>query len=391
MNTSTLALVQIENSDEVFTALGQASLEIFLDEFADRVQQFSRTRDEVVNVAPNKVCILLHGVYEQIQIDLAGAKLARLFEAPIQILNEEFRANVHTAFVLPGDEVLDTRSRLRIAEMGLSEARAQNQPYVVKTAAIERTTVGVKRVREIEVAFERGEFVMYFQPKVHAAYRTFVGAEALMRWHDPSQGVRSPADFIPYVEHSQVMRTMTWFAIKSSVAQAAEWADDLCVAVNVTPGLLLESALVDNVRDTLSIFDFDASRLTIEITEDAMVQDFAKTLDMLMQLRELGVKISIDDFGAGYSSIGYFRDLPIDELKIDRSFVANMLQRSRDFDLVKAITDLAHTLAMKVVAEGVEDEATADALQTLGVDVLQGYWFGKPMQGDDFVAAIKKP
>ena len=128
----------------------------------------------------------------------------------------------------------------------------------------------------------------------------------------------------------------------------------------------------------------DPGRLTLEITEDAMVEDPAGTRTVLNQLREMNVRIAIDDFGTGYSSLAAFRDLPVDILKIDRSFVASMLEHPRDHDIVRAIIDLAHTFKMKVVAEGVEDEETASALQQLGADTLQGYWFGRPMPAAEF-------
>ena len=384
MNTSTLALIQIENTDEVFTALGQASLEVFLEEFEDRVQEFARSKDEVFKVQNNKLCILLNEVRDPLQIELAGAKLTRSFEAPIQILDEEFKATVHAAFVPPDDNHADTKSRLRIAEYALTEARNSNQPFIVRDSIVKSKTVEAKRLREIELAFERGEFVMYFQPQVHSGFRNIVGAEGLMRWHHPQKGVRPPGDFIPYASRSALMRSLTWFAIKSCVAHAAEWPAETTVAVNVSPLLLHDEHLIPNVEDALTIFDLPAERLTLEITEDAMVEKPDETLAVLTQLHELGVRISIDDFGTGYSSLAYFRELPIDELKIDRSFVTNMLERPKDHDLVKGIIDLAHNLKMKVVAEGVEDDATADTLQQLGADQLQGYWFSKPIQSDEF-------
>lgn len=384
MNTPTLALVQIENTDEVFTTLGEASLEIFLGEFEDRVREFARSKDEIIKIQPNKLCVLLNEVSDPLQIELAGAKLARFFEAPIQILDDEFKATVHAGFVPPDDKELDIKSRLRIAESALADARKSNQLFIVRSTVIKSKTVEAKRTREIELAFERGEFVMYFQPQIHSGFRNIIGAEGLMRWHHPQKGVRPPADFIPYADRSAVMRSLTWFAIKSSVAQAAEWPAETSVAVNVSPLLLHDRDLIPNVQDALAIFGLSANRLILEITEDAMLEKPDRTLSVLSQLSDLGVKISIDDFGTGYSSLAYFRDLPIDELKIDRSFVTDMLRRPKDQGLVKGIIDLAHNLGMKVVAEGVEDNATADALQQLGADQLQGYWFSKPIQSDAF-------
>ena len=388
MHASTLALVQIENADEIFTSLGEASLELFLNEFEERVQNFTRQNDEVLKIQPYKYCVLLQGVTDPLQIELAGAKLARLFEPPIRVLNEEFRALVHTAFVPPAANKVDTKTRLRIAEAGLGEARRTNRSFVIRETVEDDKTIAVKRARQIELAFERGEFVMFYQPQVHAGYRNIIGAESLMRWLHPKHGVRPPSEFIPFVDQSAIMRSLTWFAIKSSVAQASTWPASLTVSVNISPLLLHDPDLIPTVEDTLSIFDLPGSRLTLEITEDAMLEDPKKAIDVLCNLQSLGVKIAIDDFGTGYSSLANFREMPADELKIDRSFVTNMLERQRDHDIVKAIIDLGHTLAMKVVAEGIEDNETADELQKMGVDVLQGYWFSKPVPSDDLTKLL---
>lgn len=385
MNQETLALVEIDNAGDVSAELGEVCLKLFLEEFELRVGRLLRAHDEIIKVQPHKLCVLLRGVSDPQQIELAGAKLTRLFALPINLLNEEISPVVYAAFVPPGDEPVDTKTKLRIAEAGLKEARKSNIPFVVRDAVDDsNATVGLKRAREIEMAFERGEFVMYFQPKMHAGFRHVTGAEALMRWHDPNHGVRLPAEFLPYAESPAITRSLTWFAIKSALAQCASWPDGLSVAVNVPPTLLHDPDLVPTVRDALAIFGVGCERLTLEITEEAMISNPEEALLVLASLRETGVRIAIDDFGTGYSSLAYFRDLPVDELKVDRSFVKHMLQRSKDHDIVKTIVDLAHNFNMQVVAEGVEDEETADALQALGCDTLQGYWIGRPAPGDEF-------
>lgn len=385
MTSETVALIEIENADEVFAAYGKVSHELFLGEFEERVKQLARSTDKIIKLQPHKLCVLLKGISDPLQIELAGAKLTRLFVPPICILDEEVTVNVRAAFVPPAADCPDTKTRLRMAESSLSEARRTNEPFVIRDASVDSSpTVALKRAREVEVAFERGEFVMYFQSQVHAGFRNVVAAEGLMRWHDPENGVRPPSDFLPYAESRDIMRSLTWFAIKSCVSQCAEWPDSISVAVNVSPLLLLDTELLPNVQDALAIFGLSAERLTIEITEDAVIEEPGQALEVLNELRAMGVKVSIDDFGIGYSSLAYFRDLSVDELKVDRSFVSNMLERPKDRKIVKAIIDLAHNFSMRVVAEGVEDNETADALQELGADLLQGYWFSKPVPEAEF-------
>jgi len=196
--------------------------------------------------------------------------------------------------------------------------------------------------------------------------------------------VRPPSDFLPFVESLDLMRSLTWFALKSCVSQCAAWPENISVAVNISPRLLLDAELVPNVQDALAIFGLAAERLTLEITEEAVIEDPDQALVVLNELRATGVKVSMDDFGIGYSSLANFRDLAVDELKIDRSFVSHMLERPKDRKIVKAIIDLAHNFSMQVVAEGVEDDGTADVLQELGADLLQGFWFSKPVTEAEF-------
>ena len=193
-----------------------------------------------------------------------------------------------------------------------------------------------------------------------------------------------PGEFIPVVERSELIEPLSWFALKSAIAQCRDWPEPLSVAVNIAPSLLNNDEIVRVTSDALAIFALAPHRLTLEVTETGFMEQPEVAFGVLGELRELGVRIAIDDFGTGYSSLSYFRDLPADELKIDRSFVANMARSRGDADIVKAIIDLAHNFSLKVVAEGVEDEQTARALCDLGCDCLQGYWFAKPMPAREY-------
>ena len=389
MPQDTLLLVELTNADDVAAELGASSEEFYIEEFEHRVRQLARRQDEVMKVRSTKYCLLLRGVCDRQQIELAGAKLGRLFESNFQVLDEEIKPRVHAAFVPPNGAVAELKKRLQIAEAGLREAREEKRSWVIRDALVERQIEQTyRREREVERAFSDGEFVMYFQTKVHAGYRNVIGAEALMRWHSPTQGVRLPGDFIPYISELELQEQFTWFALKAALSSARTWPEGIGVAVNVPAPVLLEPALLDVVRDALAIFDFTPGELTLEITEEAMINDPERAIVNLDSLRALGIRIAIDDFGTGYSSLAYFRNLPVDELKIDRTFVSHMLTERRDRDIVKAIIDLAHNFSMRVVAEGVEDAATADELQRLGCDVLQGFYFSKPVPAEEIAAML---
>ena len=320
------------------------------------------------------------------QLDLAAAKLFRQFETPIDVINHKFKVTIFATFVVPTKTRTRAAQLLSEGERGLSGARLTNARYTVvkpeESSAL--ATDDWQTQKEIEEAFERGEFVLYFQPKVHATYRSIVGAEALLRRASPQRGLTAPGMFLPHIEHSAILKPVTWYCIRSAAATCRGWPDHVSVAINVAPDVLIDDEIVQVLQDTVGFYDLPGERLTVEVTESAMMDDPHRCFDILASIRDIGVKVSIDDFGTGFSSLSYFRDLPADELKIDRSFVAPMHNSRRDASLIKSIVDLAHNFELQVVAEGIEDEKTADALKDLGCDVLQGFFFGKPCASKDF-------
>ncbi|MCV6604583.1 MAG: EAL domain-containing protein, partial [Porticoccaceae bacterium] len=227
-------------------------------------------------------------------------------------------------------------------------------------------------------------FEFYYQPKVHLPSATVSSAEALLRWHTKSRKVMVPSQFIDTAERNPVIRPITWWAIKSAVATLSRWSPELSLSVNITPTLLLDDEIVSVVQDALDIFAIDPSRLLLEVTENVMVDNQDIVLKQLARLRKIGIKVSIDDFGTGYSSLSYFRDLPADELKIDKHFVIQMLGSQKDLSIVKTVINLAHNFSLKVVAEGVENKACAVRLKEMGCDILQGVYYDPPLPAEEF-------
>jgi EAL domain-containing protein (putative c-di-GMP-specific phosphodiesterase class I) len=312
--------------------------------------------------------------------------LRRVFDEPHYIFNKPVRMEVNAGFANIPQDATDTDLAVRQASMALRQARKSSRLFEVYGPQCEQQHVDKRQlVRELELAVEVGELELYYQPKMHAGYRNLIGAEALMRWHTKDQTVRRPDEFIPVAERNHVIRPMTWWAIKSTVARLARWPEHLSISVNVTPTLLLDDEILAVVRDALDIYGVKAARLTLEVTESVMVENQEIMLRQLARLREeIGVRVSIDDFGTGFSSLAYFRDLPADEIKIDKCFVIPMLESDKDYAIVKAVIDLAHNFSLKVVAEGVETGEIAQRLANMRCDVLQGYAFDAPLMIDDF-------
>lgn len=386
---TTLALISLENADLIGDALGGASRDMLLAEFRERVGRLARPADRVMEVSPGKACVLLNNVEDANQIELAGAKLTRLFRTPVHLVDKDVRPEVHAAFVPPSAAARSMDQRIRIAESGLREARRRGNVFVIRhEVSCEMEQETLRRTREVEKGLARGEFLLFFQPKVHAGYGNVVGAEGLMRWLHPEDGLLGPDRFLPFLDDPHARKSLCWMAVKSAIAACAGWPEGVGVAVNVPPDLVCEPELQVVIGDALNIYGLAPGRVTLEVTEEVMLDDPEAAMATLRELRDSGIRIAIDDFGTGYSSLAYLRDLALDELKIDRAFVTDLDEGSRNRDIIRAVVALSHAFSMRVVAEGVEDAATAEVLKALGCDLLQGYHFGKPMPPAQFEALL---
>jgi EAL domain-containing protein (putative c-di-GMP-specific phosphodiesterase class I) len=230
------------------------------------------------------------------------------------------------------------------------------------------------------------QVVPYFQPKARLLDGQVHAVEALVRWQHPLRGLVPPDDFIPIVESTDLVRPLTLHVLDRSLRQAATWAAagrPLVVAVNLSARNLLDPRLVDDVRALLLGHGLPASSLSLEITESAVMDDPVRAQSVLEGLAALGVQLSVDDFGTGYSSLAYLARLPVSEVKVDRAFVRRMTTERRDAAVVRSVVDLGHSLGLRVVAEGVEDQDCYDALRDMGCDIAQGYLLSRPLPGAD--------
>ena len=250
------------------------------------------------------------------------------------------------------------------------------------------------RSRILRLALEREEFVLHYQPKVDLANRRIQGLEALIRWQSPDLGLVSPADFIPLLEQTGLILPVGAWALKRAALDAKNWLQQGVhapppIAVNVSAVQLRQRDFVDVVRDALSALP-PGARLDIEITESLLMENLEENVAKLRALRALGVKIAIDDFGTGHSSLAYLAKLPVESLKIDRSFVKTMLEDPNTMNVVQMIISLARSMRLTVVAEGVESEVQARMLHQLHCDQMQGYLFSKPLPFGDIAVMLSR-
>jgi EAL domain-containing protein (putative c-di-GMP-specific phosphodiesterase class I) len=265
------------------------------------------------------------------------------------------------------------------------EAQLSHVHYAAEQDA--NTLSRLTLLNDLRRAMEQDEFILHFQPKIDAQSDRVAGVEALCRWQHPERGLVFPDGFIEAIDSTNLSFPFTLHVIEKALAHTRSWLDRghrLPVAVNVSSRCLMDRRLPDAVADLLQRAAVPADSLCLEVTESSLMTDPELAMAILARLRALGVRTSIDDFGAGYSSMTYLKYLPVDELKIDRSFVGDMCTDPRNSMLVQAAIDLGHTFGLEVVAEGIEDVQTYAALQRLGCDVAQGYYFARPLPADAF-------
>jgi EAL domain-containing protein (putative c-di-GMP-specific phosphodiesterase class I) len=238
------------------------------------------------------------------------------------------------------------------------------------------------------------QFELYYQPKVQTNTGAVRGAEALIRWVHPKRGLISPDGFIPLAEECGLIGAIGEWVVREACRQARAWQDQglapMRVSVNLSPSQFRGSGLIHSVRRALDEVGLDARYLEVELTESAVMSDPEESIAILEQLSSMGVLVSVDDFGTGYSSMSYLRRLPIDKLKIDRVFINEIASRPEDASIVRAIVSLAHSLRLKVVAEGVETPAQLDFLKAVGCDEYQGYHFSRPLPATEFERVVRE-
>lgn len=287
------------------------------------------------------------------------------------------------------DHGTEAATLLRRAETAMHSARAVHGGPVVWEPAYE--IKGQRRlavVRALREALATGAIGLAYQPKVHLASGRISGVEALARWTHPALGVVTPDEFIPLAEASGLMAPLTSGVLRQALTACRGWqqrSPGVGVAVNVSADTVLSPTFVTQVHSVLSDVDVDPSLLTLELTEGVVVADPQLAAERMSELRALGVAISVDDFGTGYSSLTYLKGLPVNEVKIDKGFIAGVVRDRADQAVVRAVVDIAHTLGLRVIAEGVEEQSQHELLQSLGVDEVQGYLHARPMAALDMM------
>jgi diguanylate cyclase (GGDEF)-like protein len=380
-------MMDLDRFKEINDALGHDTGDTLLREVGERLRRQLDGRGAVARLGGDEFAMLA-GVASPEDAAALGYELLRDLEHPVHAGHLTLHPRASIGIALAPDHGQDSGTLLRRADVAMYAAKqARAGLRIYRATDDQNTPQRLALIGDLREAIERRDTLVVFQPKVDPTTGAVVGAEALSRWYHPEHGFIAPDQFVSLAEHSGLIRPLTLHVLDLSLRNCAAWhraGHRVQIAVNLSPNTLLDDTLPDVIVRLLAQNDVPAAALTLEITESALMADPDGSLVTLDRLRSLGIKISIDDFGTGYSSLGRLRELPIDEIKIDKSFVQNAAHDQRDRALVRSTVELGHALDLRVVAEGVEDEETYAFLARTGCDIVQGYYISKPLPPDQF-------
>jgi diguanylate cyclase (GGDEF)-like protein len=379
-----LLLIDLDRFKEINDSLGHSYGDKLLRQVGPRLRSVLRDGDTVGRLGGDEFAVLLPSVDGVAEAEAVAERLRQALHQPFDVDGVILDVEASIGIVLSPWHGTDTEELLRNADIAMYAAKELKggavvfQPEVHATTPIRLTVLGDLR-RALE---SQDELFLHYQPKITLDGERIEGLEALLRWQHPTQGLIPPGEFIPVAEGTGIILRLTERVLGLALAQQRQWLDAghaVPVAVNLSTRCLLDAGLPDLVQRLLTEHRVPARLLRLEVTESAVMGDAARCMEVLEGLHALGVHLSIDDFGTGYSSMAYLRRLPVDELKIDRSFVLGMTTAAQDLVLVRSAIDLGHNLGLTVVAEGVEGAEHVDALRELGCDIAQGFHYARPM------------
>jgi diguanylate cyclase (GGDEF)-like protein/PAS domain S-box-containing protein len=381
--TAALLLLDLDRFKEVNDTLGHHHGDLLLQQVAERLQGSLRDSDTAARLGGDEFAVLLPQITSVQAATAVADKLRAAIEAPFAVDGLTLDVDASIGVAAYPDHATDANQLLQRADVAMYAAKATHAGYTVYDPTLDQHNprrLGL--LGQLRRALAAGELVVYYQPKADARSARILGVEALVRWQHPEHGLLGPGEFIPLAETTGLIRPLTSYVLQVALRQCRTWLDagrDLSVAVNLSTRCLLDLTLPDQITQLLEDTAVTPDRLVLEITESAIMTDPTRALEILNRLHTLGVRLAIDDFGTGYSSMAYLKSLPVDELKVDRSFVKHLRDNQNDAVIVRSTVDLGHNLGLRVVAEGVEDQATWQELATLGCDTVQGYYLAKPM------------
>lgn len=385
-----IILLDLDRFKEINDTLGHLNGDRLLKLVAMRLESVLRESDTLARFGGDEFAILLTGITDDEVVSLVARKIQRSLTSPFILDELTLDVQASAGIVIFPEHGEDSDTLIQRADVAMYVAKQGNKGSVIyKKELDQHSPHRLTLMGELRQAIENDDLLLHFQPQIRASSNKPIGVEVLVRWQHSIHGLMPPDDFIGLAERTGLIKPLTRWVLKHALQKGALWHSSglkVNLAVNLSAKNLLDPDFPEMLTGVILSTEFPKDYLLLEITETAIMADPELALDVLNRIADMGVRISIDDFGTGYSSLSYLKKLPVSELKIDKSFVKDMMSNKNDAAIVKATIDLAHNLDLEVVAEGVEDKATMEKLHSLSCDIYQGYYFSRPVPSKEIQA-----
>jgi diguanylate cyclase (GGDEF)-like protein len=387
-----VAIIDLDRFKEINDSFGHHLGDRLLQLVATRLTEAFGDAGVLARLGGDEFGILLPAAGMEHARQIAGRLLSALRQ-PFDLEQISLHVDASIGIAAFPEHGTDRSSLLRHADSAMYTAKRDRCGVALATGADDDT--GRQRLatlEELRAGLDRDELILHYQPKVHLASGRITGVEALVRWNHPYRGLVYPDGFLSLAENAGLIGRLTERVIEVALAQCRAWWDeelDLTVAVNLSTSNLQDTRLPGRVADALARHGVPPAALDLEVTEEVLIREAARATQVLGELRAMGIRLAVDDYGTGYSSLAYLHALPVDDLKLDRAFVAHCDTDARSAAIVKSTVELAHNLGMRMIAEGVESEAVLDRLRQWGCDVVQGYHLGRPQAPEHLTPRLR--
>ncbi|MFL0797651.1 MAG: bifunctional diguanylate cyclase/phosphodiesterase [Cellvibrionaceae bacterium] len=391
----TLMLIDLDLFKEINDNLGHHSGDLLLQKLGPRLKDLLdglNMEGIVARLGGDEFAIAVCGTFTPVETKVLANKTSATINKAADLDGVIVHIGSSIGICAYPDNAIDVQGLMRSADTAMYRSKKERQPFAVFTPEKDQQdSRQLRLMSELRMALENDHLSVHYQPKIDIKSRRIVGMEALLRWYHPTHGYIPPGEFIPAAETTNIIQTLTQFVLRRALLDCKSWQSlgKIPVAVNISGSNMTHAKFITFIESILRANNLPPAMLELELTESALMSNPDYVLMLLEKLKKLGVYLSIDDFGTGYSSLAYLRNFPVDILKVDFTFVRNMLSNPQDRIIVDSVIKLGHNLGLEVVAEGVENVEILNELQTLGCDKAQGYYFEKAMDIDELLIWIK--